>query len=57
MRRKKLYPGLKEAELEKSAWKKGFIKDEQPDFIGTAPNYEKFRFWPPEKVLMHLNVD
>ena len=57
MRRKKLYPGLEEAELEKSEWKKGFIKDEQPDFIGTVPNYEKFCFWPPEKVLVYLNVD
>lgn len=37
--------------------------DDQPDFVGcfavagAAPNYEKFKGWPPERVLSWLNVD
>lgn len=53
-KRKKAYPGALEAEKQKS--KKAYIPDE-PDFIGNAPNYDKFKGWSAEKVLAWLNVD
>ena len=37
--------------------------DGQPDFVGclavagAAPNYDKFKGWPPERVLSWLNID
>ena len=37
--------------------------DDQPDFVGcfavagAAPNYDKFKGWPPERVLSWLNID
>ena len=31
--------------------------DNAPDFIGGAPNYEKFTGWDAEKVLAWLNID
>lgn len=30
---------------------------DEPDFIGGAPNYDKFAGWEPERVLVWLNVD
>lgn len=30
---------------------------DEPDFIGGAPNYDKFPGWDPERVLSWLNVD
>ena len=52
---KALYPGVMEAETEKG--KTSPEIGEEPDFIGGAPNYEKFRGWSPEKVLSWLNID
>lgn len=55
-RKKELYPAVKEAREE--ARKSGKIrKEEKPDFIGMAPNYDKFKKWEPEKVLAWLNID
>ena len=53
---KKLYPGIEEVELErcKSSERE---EEEEPDFISGAPNYDKFEGWPPEKVLVWLNID
>ena len=31
--------------------------EEKPDFIGGAPNYEKYRGVDPEQVLVWLNID
>ena len=37
--------------------------DDQPDFVGcfavagASPNYDKFKGWPPERVLSWLNID
>lgn len=31
--------------------------DVEPDFIGNAPNYDKFKGWSDEKVLVWLNID
>lgn len=50
---KKLYPGIEQAEKEKE--KK--ILTEQPDFIGGKPNYDKFKGWETEKILVWLNID
>ena len=30
---------------------------DEPDFIGGAPNYAKFKGWTPEEVLSWLNID
>lgn len=53
-RRRKLYPGTYEAEKAK---RKAVRKEDEPDFIGGAPNYDKFTGWSPEKVLAWLNID
>lgn len=29
----------------------------EPDMLGSVPNYNKFRKWKPEEVLVWLNVD
>ena len=50
---KKLYPGIVEAERERLHT----VEDEEPDFIGDAPNYEKFQNWTPEQVMVWLNID
>lgn len=55
MKRKHQYPGVLEAEKQKSVKKD--IVDEEPDFVGDKPNWEKFKGWPVEKVLVWLNID
>lgn len=52
---KPVYPGVGAVES---------IKDhqllaltEEPDFLGNAPNYDKFAGWEPERVLAWLNID
>ncbi len=54
-RRRKLYPGTNETNKIKATAKKRH--DEQPDFIGGAPNYDKFEGWDAERVLVWLNID
>lgn len=49
----KKYPGEEEAELERQKE----TEEEAPDFIGGAPNYDKFKGWTPEEVLVFLNID
>lgn len=55
-KRKPAYPGTAEAEKQRS---KTVVRDEEPDFIGDKPNYEKFekRGWSTEKTLVWLNID
>lgn len=53
---KKNYPGIDEAECIHSEQNQP-IDDEEPDFIGGAPNYDKFEGWTPEQVLVWLNID
>ncbi len=31
--------------------------DEEPDMIGMAPNYDRFKGWSIEEVLVWLNID
>ena len=57
MPRCKLYPGIKEAEEERARSAERNKQEEQPDFIGGAPNYDKFKGIPPEQVLALLNID
>ena len=45
--RKPKYPGTREAEQERTAATRR-AKSEEPDFIGNAPNYDKFEGWSPE---------
>lgn len=52
---KNLYPGIREAEKERSKGNKNMINE--PDFIGNAPNYDKFKGWTVEKTLSWLNID
>ncbi len=58
MKRKprKKYPCIEEAKRERS---KKHPVDEEPDWKGNAPNYEKFdkMGWDTEKVLVWLNID
>ena len=49
------YPRTEEAEKMRKG--KPPIEDEQPDFIGNAPNYDKFEGWTVEEVLVWLNID
>lgn len=58
MTKRKRYPGLKEAEQQRSVRPSWYIPSgEQPDFIGGAPNYQKYKGAPPEQVLVWLNID
>ena len=61
MRKKKLYPGIDEAEQERiNASKRAKVEreaNEEPDWKNGAPNYDKFQGWDTEKVLMWLNID
>ena len=52
----KKYPGTEEAERIR-AEQNISVDDEEPDFIGGAPNYDKFAGWSPEQVLVWLNID
>ena len=54
-----LYPCIAEADklAREAIAAKRIELDEQPDFIGGKPNYNKFNSWPPEKVLVWLNID
>lgn len=54
-KRKLIYPGTKEVAQQRSLTT-GKQKEE-PDWIGNAPNYDKFHGWTPEEVLVHLNID
>lgn len=54
--RKPKYPGTREAEQERTAATRR-AKSDEPDFIGNAPNYDKFEGWSPEEVLAFLNID
>ena len=58
-RKKSLYPGIREAENERKRAESAHKarENEQPDFIGNCPNYDKFAGWDPEKVLAWLNID
>lgn len=51
----KKYPGTKEVEQQRVS--SSSIKDEEPDFIAGAPNYDKFAGWTAEEVLVFLNID
>ena len=55
-RKKLLYPGLAEVEKERS---KSTVRAslEEPDWVGGAPNYDKFSKWSVEEVLVWLNID
>lgn len=56
---RKKYPGIYEAEQERVRVQKEAENrlNNEPDFIGLAPNYSKFRGWSPEAVMAFLNVD
>lgn len=58
MARKPLYPGVDSVEETKNAVLRTCIEDE-PDWVGGAPNYEKFDRlgWDTERVLVWLNID
>ena len=49
------YPGIAEAERERA--KHSSEEDDAPDFIAGAPNYDKFRGWTPDEVMVWLNID
>lgn len=57
MAKRKLYPGLKEVEQERIRSSKRNKEEEQPDFIGGSPNYDKYTGVSPEQVLVWLNID
>ena len=62
----KEYPGVKESERERIrvqysvpqvSEKQQKKLDELPDFIGSKPNYDKFKEWDTERALVWLNID
>lgn len=53
-KRKGAYPGIKEAEQERS---NHCFTEEEPDWISGAPNYDKFSSMTQEEVLVWLNID
>lgn len=55
MKKKQLYPRVEEAERERG--RKLSPQDDEPDFIGGNPNYDKFKGWDTENVLVWLNID
>ena len=58
MRSRKLYyPGVDDVEAEKDRIAERSKLDIEPDFVCGAPNYEKFKGFTPEQVLVWLNVD
>ena len=57
MKKKSIYPGIDEVEKERSKAASKYADDTRPDFIGNAPNYDKFKNWPVENVLAWLNID
>lgn len=58
MEKRQRYPGVAEAEKERvRSSKRRREENEEPDFIGGAPNYEKFKGMTPEEVLVYLNMD
>ena len=62
MRKKYLYPGVKEAERQRGRSSQ-VIDDDEPDIIhcasGWCPNYKKFEEmgWDTEKCLVWCNMD
>lgn len=54
-KRRLVYPGVKEAEQQRPPFPNK--RKEEPDWIGNAPNYDKFHGWTPEEVLVYLNID
>jgi len=58
MKKRQRYPGCWEAEQERIRASRRYIPEENaPDFLGNAPNYEKFKGMTPEEVLIMLNID
>lgn len=56
-RGRKRYPGIEEAERERICSSRRNAPVEEPDFIGGAPNYDKFAGVSPGEVLALLNID
>ena len=56
-RKMSLYPGIAEAEKERA--KKLHYTETEPEFIGSAPNYDYFEKlgFSAEKTLVWLNID
>lgn len=61
MAKRNRYPGIAEAERERvRAAERAFEKSrekEPPDWLGHAPNYDKYPGVPPEQVLVWYNID
>lgn len=55
MSKKVLYPAVQEAEEQRLV--QSITEDEEPDWKDGAPNYDKFKGWSPEQVLVWLNID
>ena len=53
-RKKSLYPHADDDRIHDRA---AYIDDEEPDFIGGAPNWDKFEAWDVDEVLVWLNID
>jgi len=49
------YPGLYEAEQEHKS--SCIRKDEEPDWIAGAPNYDKYPGFTAEEILVMFNID
>lgn len=54
MKKKRSYPGIAEAEQERSRHRP---TEEEPNWIAGAPNYDKYPNMTPAEVLAWLNID
>lgn len=55
---RKKYPGTYEAEKQRGKTTAPPLDDTEPDFVYPGvPNYDKFKGWTAEEVLVWLNVD
>lgn len=55
-RKRQLYPCADDIESRRT-FDPYYIDDTEPDFIGGAPNWDKFEAWDIDEVLVWLNID
>ena len=54
-RKKDIYPNAED--VRKGKYTRAVVADEEPDFIGGAPNWDKFEAWDIDEILVWLNID
>lgn len=59
IKKKKQYPGMDVLAPIKTSDTLGTkpVEEEQPDWVGGAPNYDKYKGVSPERILAMYNID